>query len=38
MAAKGPGAGIGVMPFPVLVILNSFGLSKKQVSVGVGSK
>ena len=37
-AAKGPGAKVGVMLFLVPGILDSFGLPKEQVGVGVGSK
>jgi hypothetical protein len=37
-AAKGPGARAGVMPFPAPGTLDSFGLPREQVGVGVGSK
>jgi hypothetical protein len=38
MAAKRSGIGIRVMPFPVLVILDNFGLLGKQVGISIGSK
>jgi hypothetical protein len=38
VTAKGPGTRAGVMPFLALSILNSFGLPKEQVGIGVGSK